>query len=59
MHMKVMLNTCGVELLQAAQVRKHSYKAENSLAAAKYHPDTHQTCTIFAGTVVHQVLAIT
>ena len=40
-------------------MRKHSYKADNSPAAAKYHPDTHQTCTIFAGTVVHQVSIFT
>lgn len=44
-------------VVQAAQVRKHCYKADNTAAAAKYHPDSHQTCTIFAGTVVHQVCA--
>ena len=40
--------------LQAAQVRKCSYVAQEKAIQRSYHPETHHACTIHAGTTVQQ-----
>ncbi len=42
----------GAVLVQAKQVRKASYVPE---AGGDYHPDAQPSCTVYAGTLVHQV----
>ncbi|KAL0028992.1 hypothetical protein WJX77_010388 [Trebouxia sp. C0004] len=62
--------TCDMVLLQgnclveesslsgeAAQVRKSSFVAHSNDKQHAYHPETHHSCTIHAGTVVQQVWA--
>jgi len=39
--------------MQAAQVRKSSYVPEKGM---DYDPDKNHTCTVYAGTVVQQVI---
>ena len=41
--------------MQAAQVRKSSFVAHVSGKKVAYHPETHHSCTIHAGTVIQQV----
>ena len=41
--------------VQAAQVRKSSFAAHGNNSKAAYHPETHHSCTIHAGTVIQQV----
>ncbi len=39
--------------MQAAQVRKSSFVPEGGVMKTNgYHPDTHHTCTVHAGTFV-------
>ena len=46
----------SVNALQAAQVRKSSFVPEGGVVKTNgYHPDTHHTCTVHAGTFVQQV----
>ncbi|KAL0021224.1 hypothetical protein WJX79_004043 [Trebouxia sp. C0005] len=40
---------------EAAQARKSRYVPENGREVWRYHPDTHHSCTIHAGTFVQQV----
>lgn len=44
---------CACMCAQAAQVRKSSYIGDQDLP---YHPDAYHECTVFAGTIVRQVL---
>ena len=46
---------CARVCAQAAQVRKSSYIGDKDLP---YQPDAHHECTVFAGTIVRQVLHI-
>ena len=39
-------------VMQATQVRKSNYVRVKGM---DYDPDTHRTCTVYAGTVVQQV----
>ena len=39
-------------VMQATQVRKSNYVRSKGM---DYDPDTHRTCTVYAGTVVQQV----
>lgn len=50
----------GGDGLQAAQVRKSSFvsHANDSKGEHAYHPETHQSCTVHAGTVVQQVVHV-
>ena len=43
----------AVLLMQAAQVRKSNYVPEKGM---DYDPDKNHTCTVYAGTVVQQVM---
>lgn len=50
------LKLISVNALQAAQVRKSSFVPEGRVVKTNgYHPDTHHTCTVHAGTFVQQV----
>ena len=44
--------------MQAAQVRKSSFVDSGSDKKAAYHPETHHSCTVHAGTVILQVSKI-
>ncbi len=40
--------------LQAAQVRKSSFVTHEEEKSGAYHPETHHSCTVHAGTFVQQ-----
>ena len=45
--------------MQAAQVRKSSFVAHGEDSKRAYHPETHHSSSIHAGTSVQQVQALT
>ncbi len=55
--LKVRHIVCSTEVVyvQAKQVRKASYVPE---AGGDYHPDAQPSCTVYAGTLVHQVIHV-
>ncbi len=50
-----MLWSNAVLRMQAAQVRKSNYVPEKGM---DYDPDKNHTCTVYAGTVVQQVIGV-
>lgn len=52
------VHTCSLSASmapQAAQVRKSAFVVSGDDGKQTYHPETHRSCTIYAGTVVQQV----
>ena len=41
--------------VQAVQVRKSGFVERDMDGKHSYHPETHHSCTVYAGTVVQQV----
>ncbi len=50
------VHTPGMFVMQATQVRKSNHVPGKGV---DYDPDTHRTCTVYAGTVVQQVARMT
>ena len=46
------------KISQAAQVRKSAFVEGSNDGKQTYHPETHHSCTIYAGTMVQQVVSV-